>query len=141
MGNSTTNTLASTERVIPVIKLEKGDIVEITWKDSHAIYGWHELEDLTPSLIVSTGYILKEDDDYIVIVSSNSDSGNHFTALSIPRGCIRRTDILKRAESVETQKLNDGRALHREFGQVENSFSTAVSQDAEHFTEVEPVLA
>ena len=52
MGNSTTNTLASTERVIPVIKLEKGDIVEITWKDSHAIYGWHELEDQTPSLIV-----------------------------------------------------------------------------------------
>ena len=40
--------------------LEKGDIVEITWKDSHAIYGWHELEDLTPSVIVSAGYILKE---------------------------------------------------------------------------------
>ncbi len=77
-------------------KLAKGDIVEITWKDSHAIYGWHELEDLTPSVIDSVGYVLKEEDDYVVLVSSNSDSGNHFTALSIPRGCICETKVLKK---------------------------------------------
>tara|TARA_Y100001936_G_scaffold248034_1_gene295092 strand:+ start:1677 stop:2018 length:342 start_codon:yes stop_codon:yes gene_type:complete len=78
-------------------KLGKGDIVEVTWTDSHAIYGWHELEDLTPSIIVSAGYVLKDEDDYLVLVSSNSDSGNHFTALSIPRGCINDAVVLKRA--------------------------------------------
>lgn len=79
-------------------KLAKGDIIEITWKDSHAIYGWHELEDLTPSVIVSVGYVLKEEEDHVVLVSSNSDSANHFTALSIPPGCICDTSILKKAE-------------------------------------------
>jgi|TARA_B110000495_G_C22930772_1_gene544092 hypothetical protein len=86
-------------------RLEKGDIVEITWKDSHAIYGWHELEDLTPSVIVSAGYILREEEDYVVMVSSNSDSGNYFTALSIPRGCIRGTEVLKKSQNVGNSTL------------------------------------
>ena len=121
--------------------LEKGDIVENTWKDSHAIYGWHELEDLTPSVIVSAGYILKEEDDYIVIVSSNSDSGNHFTALSIPRGCIRHTEVLKKAKPAEIPQMKDGRESGENCDQVEHRFQAPKSPDKEHLANVQTILA
>jgi hypothetical protein len=106
MGNSPETRSTMEPEIFEVgPRLEKGDIVEITWKDSHAIYGWHELEDLTPSVIVSAGYILREEEDYVVMVSSNSDSGNHFTALSIPRGCIRGTQVLKKGQTVGNSTL------------------------------------
>ena len=120
--------------------LEKGDIVEITWKDSHAIYGWHELDDLTPSVIVSAGYILKEEEDYVVIVSSNSDSGNHFTALSIPRGCIRQTEVLKKAKPAETPQVKDGRESGNDPDQVEHPFHPPTLQDKDRFADVQTIL-
>ena len=47
----------------------------------------------------------REEEDYVVMVSSNSDSGNHFTALSIPRGCIRGTEVLKKGQTVGNSTL------------------------------------
>ena len=45
MGNSPETRSTMEPEIFEVgPRLEKGDIVEITWKDSHAIYGWHELE-------------------------------------------------------------------------------------------------
>lgn len=122
------------------MKPAKGDIVEITWKDSHAIYGWHELNDLTPSIIVSVGYVLKDEVDYIVLVSSNSDSGNHFTALSIPRGCIGHTDILKKADRPELETAKNGHEAVQRHEEEDRSYEVSGILGADEAPEVEAAL-
>lgn len=122
------------------MKLTKGDVVEITWKDSHAIYGWHELEDLTPSIIVSVGYVLKEEADYVVLVSSNSDSGNHFTALSIPRGCIGDTNILKAASKPQSTAVNNGQESVNGLAEGDGSYEVPGVLGADEAAEVEVAL-
>lgn len=74
--------------------------IEIEWEDSESIEGWHKLQDVLDTfekerLIKSIGYLLKETDNYVIIVQGKQDSGGHVQHSSkIPKGMIKSMKYL-----------------------------------------------
>jgi hypothetical protein len=55
-----------------------------------------EIEALKPALMLTAGVVIKEDPEYIVLVSTVEVDGNTYgNANVIPRGCIRELKELK----------------------------------------------
>ena len=67
------------------------DIVEVLWRDSCGYSDWHDsggLYTVKPENVTSLGYLVKDEDDYIVITSSVSDNQNNQGTLAIPKSAI-----------------------------------------------------
>jgi hypothetical protein len=73
-------------------------LMVVEWVDSCALGGvWnktHEIENLSPSVVLSIGWVLKETKYAITLISHVSGS-SACGELCIPRGCIRRTQVVK----------------------------------------------
>ena len=74
-------------------------LVYIEWLDavSNADGGWQRMKDvekLTPDLVKSVGWIVKETRDYLTVISHNGDNevGGDFC---IPKACIKKRRVLK----------------------------------------------
>jgi len=70
----------------------------LEWTDSSTIRGWRDMDipqDLAPSRIVSTGYLIRETDAYLTISNSVSINGNALDPLSIPKSVITKRRTLK----------------------------------------------
>lgn len=63
----------------------------VTWRDSFTFSGWVDVDfarSMTYSVIQTTGYVVHEDDDVLVIVQSTSNTDNVLNTLAIPKCCI-----------------------------------------------------
>lgn len=73
-------------------------MVEIVWDDAAGLrHGWLDKSDpLVPQLALSVGFVIREDDDHIVIASDTDDGGAHNGRTQIPKGMIKSRKVLKK---------------------------------------------
>ena len=68
------------------------DLILITWVDAATDgHGWRPIEkirSLVPPTVLSVGWIVKETDDYVTIISSYMDNDNVDGDTLIPKGMI-----------------------------------------------------
>lgn len=60
----------------------------IKWRDANSYAGWWEIDDIKPLNATTTGYVVKENKEYIVIASTISENGLVNGAISIPKKWI-----------------------------------------------------
>lgn len=81
-------------------------IVLIEWLDAHGgtCLGWRplrEIRDREPAMVCSTGYLVKETKDYVIVCPHmTKDEDGHFDngdgELAIPRAWIKKFKVLQR---------------------------------------------
>ena len=83
-------------------------MVEVVWNDAAGLqHGWTaKTEKLEPQLCLSVGFLIRENDDHIMIASDTDAEGSHNGRTQIPRGMVKRIKILRKADKVkdETEK-------------------------------------
>ena len=90
--------------MIPV-GAKKNSLVIVEWLDTNSGCEWEdpeELENWEPALCYSVGWIINENDDYVVILADHSEAGRgrhekpgYGGHRAIPRGCIKRVRRIK----------------------------------------------
>lgn len=88
---------------------EIGDIVEVKFFDIEDDNSWISLkkaENAKPILCKSTGYLLKETDKYITIISVVSEDAGCGYRLTIPRGVI--AEPIRLVEEAEIDDFPEG---------------------------------
>jgi len=66
--------------------------VEVIWQDANEMHGWAVGEEVRLDglpTVTSVGFLFLEDDDKIILVSSQSSFGAYIGRLSIPKGCVK----------------------------------------------------
>ncbi len=67
---------------------EKRVLVE--WIDSNIMHGWQtDLNDCNVALTEEMGFLIKEDDEKIVLARGISSQGFYNSPMAIPKGCIK----------------------------------------------------
>lgn len=80
-------------------------LVEVIWDDASTLAGtWKskeefEKEPLTPQLMLSIGFLIKETDDYIVIAMDLDNEGGHASRSQIPKGMVKKMRVLRKPDS------------------------------------------
>lgn len=69
-------------------------IVEVDWIDSHTISGWRSPDEWrectdTPARCRTAGYLLRDDEQAVVIVQQVNDQGDYGEAMVIPKVCVQ----------------------------------------------------
>lgn len=69
--------------------MERKRMVQIKWRDSYTLYGWHDADiSIAPSEIVSVGILIDNSNGKMVTATSLSDSGNALGFVSIPSEAV-----------------------------------------------------
>jgi hypothetical protein len=82
-------------------------LVEVIWDDASTLAGtWKSKEEfekelLTPQLMLSYGFLIKETDDYIVIAMDLDNEGGHASRSQIPKGMVKKMRVIRKADSVK----------------------------------------
>ena len=73
----------------------------VAWMDACSSSGWHDVDELGDEekhyLVLTTGFIVAKDKDYICVAQSAavSDDGTYADILSIPRGMVKKIERLR----------------------------------------------
>ena len=80
-------------------------MVEVQWDDAAGLrHGWTNKEEkLEPQLCLSVGFLIRENDDHIMIASDTDAEGSHNGRTQIPRGMVKRIKILRKADKVKDE--------------------------------------
>ena|SRR3990167_9591611 len=78
-------------------------LVEIIWDDAAGLrHGWLSKTDpLVPQLALSVGFLIKEDNDHIVIAQDTDAEGSHNGRSQIPRGMVKHIKVLRKADKTK----------------------------------------
>ena len=57
----------------------------IKWRDANSYSGWWDIEDVKPLNAITTGYVVKETKEFIVIASTIAENGQVNGVISIPK--------------------------------------------------------
>lgn len=71
---------------------------EITWIDSETSSGWESVENINPpdSTVKSYGFLLKETEDFLVLVSDVDAGEKHYNRhMSIPKVNVKKKRKIK----------------------------------------------
>lgn len=65
-------------------------LVQVEWKDAQTGHGWEHEEDLTIDIpvVITVGFLIKEDDNGILIASSVGTDRHSNARIVIPKGMI-----------------------------------------------------
>jgi hypothetical protein len=75
----------------------KYQLVEVTWDDATELAGWEDgPEAPKPCLVKSVGYLVHKCRNYVIIAQDLSHDGMKHGRGQIPRGCVKRIQILKK---------------------------------------------
>ena len=87
---------------MPSIKRPKQhyDIVEVTWDDASGIrHGWTaKAEKVDPYLALSVGFLIRKNDDHIIIAQDTDEEGSSNGRSQIPIGMVRKIKVLRKAD-------------------------------------------
>lgn len=86
------------------------NLTRIEWIDSYTLESWNEEDeiDLSEDLIITIGFMAKENDDFISIANSWDPYRKAFNCIMIiPKICIRSRDEIKTDDSF-THENKDG---------------------------------
>lgn len=75
-------------------------LVEIIWDDAAGLrHGWLSKTDpLVPQLALSVGFLIKEDNDHIVIAQDTDAEGSHNGRSQVPKGMVKHIKVLRKAD-------------------------------------------
>ena len=89
--------MASQERVDAVKR--HFDLVEITWHDATDLpSGWTSKVTPEHAVAMSAGYLIYEDEEYIILGQDCDAEGEHNGRGQIPRGMVKHIEILKKKD-------------------------------------------
>lgn len=76
------------------------DLVEVIWNDASGMrHGWTaKSEALEPALALSVGFLVRENDEHILIAQDTDGEGSHNGRTQIPRGMVQRMKILRKKD-------------------------------------------
>lgn len=76
-------------------------MVEVVWDDATELKpGWDdELEEITPALALSVGFLISDTKDHIVIAQDIDEQGHHNGRSQIPRGMVKTIKVLRKADA------------------------------------------
>ena len=64
--------------------------VQVEWVDSNILHGCQsDLDNCDVALTEEIGYLIKEDDDKIILARGISSQGFYNSPMAIPKGCIK----------------------------------------------------
>ena len=65
-------------------------LVEVHWKEAQTGHGWEHEEDLTVEIpiVITVGFLIKENDDGLVIASSVGTDRHSNARITIPKGMV-----------------------------------------------------
>ena len=67
-------------------------IVEVLWRDAYGEADWHLWDDDKHFIIVNTiGYFIGEDNNYVYLASTATNSKKVANTMNIPKGCVIST--------------------------------------------------
>jgi len=77
------------------------DLILVLWDDAAGFeHGWTaKHEKLEPQLCVSSGFLIRENADHIMIASDTDGEGSHNGRTQIPRGMVKEIVLLKKADN------------------------------------------
>ena len=76
------------------------DIVEVVWDDASGIrHGWTaKAEAVEPYLALSVGFLIRMNDEHIVIAQDTDGEGSSNGRSQIPRGMVKKIKILRKGD-------------------------------------------
>lgn len=85
------------------------DLVVVVWDDASGIrHGWSaKSESVTPYLALSTGFLISETLDHIIIAMDTDGEGSSNGRSQIPKGMIKNIRILRKKD-IEKEKTTEG---------------------------------
>ena len=60
----------------------------IKWRDANAFSGWWHIEDMEPLAVESTGYVVRDDKECIILAAAVAENGQVNAAIYIPKQWI-----------------------------------------------------
>lgn len=75
------------------------DLILVLWDDASGLNpGWTSKdEEIKMQLAMSCGFLIKENDEHIIIAQDIDDEGSHNGRTQIPKGMVKEIKILKKA--------------------------------------------
>ena len=78
------------------------ELIKVKWIDSACSNSWWTMADdaeekdkISPIVINSVGYIIKENDDYVCLAQNYGVEPEQFcNVITIPKGCIKEINVL-----------------------------------------------
>jgi len=79
------------------MKYKLGDLLKVEWEDHWGRSGWTALSELSlePITINSIGYVIKEDDNILILSSCVDENKNYSTIQTIIKKCITKLTKVK----------------------------------------------
>lgn len=75
------------------------DLVEITWDDATDLEsGWTSKVKPEPAVAISAGYLIYQDDRYIILAQDCDAEGEHNGRGQIPKGMVQKIEVLKKRD-------------------------------------------
>lgn len=68
-------------------------VLEVEWLDAGSLSGWRqptEHADEGPLRCRTVGYVLRDDEECLILAQSQASSGQVAASLTIPRSCIKK---------------------------------------------------
>ena len=83
-------------------------LVEVCWDDAAGFrHGWTAKEEkLEPQLALSVGFLIRENDDHIMIAQDTDGEGSHNGRTQIPRGMVKRIKVLRKADKNKSNRVD-----------------------------------
>ena len=75
------------------------DLVEITWDDASDLEsGWTSKVKPEPAIALSAGYLIYQDEHYIILAQDCDAEGEHNGRGQIPRGMVKEITTLRKKD-------------------------------------------
>lgn len=78
-------------------------LVEVIWDDAAGLrHGWSAKDEkLEPQLCISVGFLIRANDDHIMIAQDTDAEGQHNGRTQIPRGMVQQMRVLRKADEIK----------------------------------------
>lgn len=82
------------------------DMVEVLWDDAAGLrHGWMDrTEKPRPQLVISVGFTIVDEPDYIIIASDVDGDAAHNGRTQIPRGMVKNVKLLRKKDEKKTKE-------------------------------------
>lgn len=75
------------------------DMVELVWDDAASHENeWADTLNITPTLVLSVGFLLMCNRHYVVIAQDIDDEGGHNGRAQIPAGMVKHIKVLRKKD-------------------------------------------
>lgn len=83
------------------------DLVEVWWDDAAGLDGgWKaRMDKLEPQMIVSVGFVVVDNEQYLIIAQDTDAEGSHNGRTQVPRGMVKNVRVLRKKDEKKEKKI------------------------------------